>query len=494
MKFLHCFLFILCLLPSIIFAQAKLSGTVFDFSKKEKLFNAVVQLKNGKGTKTSMNGTFLLEIPEGNQEVEIKYLGFETQTISVNLKPIEEKNIEIFLQPKANDIHQVTISGSRFEKRAAEEIVSIEVVKPKQILNSGLNSMDDALNRVPGVDVIENQVNIRGGAGWSYGAGSRVLVLVDDMPMLTADAADAKLDFLPIENCEQIEVLKGAASSLYGSAALNGVVNFRTGYAGLKPKTKVMIYNGMFGNPDEKSWIWWGKKQPQFQGGYFSHSRKIKNLDVVFGSAWFSEDSYLQGDLSRRARVNLNLRYRDKKIEGLIYGINLNGQLSKSQTFFFWDSTINNNYLPYGGLADSTTTINKNQGQRFNIDPYIIYNGKKGSKHSLRSRWFRSNNQIPEKNQSSIADLYYIDYQFSKAIESENKFLNQLNFVGGVTANFQNVVGELYGKHSGNNKAAYVQLEKKIGKLWTSVGARYEQNVVDTFKPEARPVFRFGAN
>ena len=118
-----------------------------------------------------------------------------------------------------------------------------------------------------GVDVIENQVNIRGGAGWSYGAGSRVLVLVDDMPMLTADAADAKLDFLPIENCEQIEVLKGAASSLYGSAALNGVVNFRTGYAGLKPKTKVMIYNGMFGNPDEKSWIWWGKKQPQFQGG-----------------------------------------------------------------------------------------------------------------------------------------------------------------------------------------------------------------------------------
>ena len=135
MKFLHCFLFILCLLPSIIFAQAKLSGTVFDFSKKEKLFNAVVQLKNGKGTKTSMNGTFLLEIPEGNQEVEIKYLGFETQTISVNLKPIEEKNIEIFLQPKANDIHQVTISGSRFEKRAAEEIVSIEVVKPKQIFN-----------------------------------------------------------------------------------------------------------------------------------------------------------------------------------------------------------------------------------------------------------------------------------------------------------------------------------------------------------------------
>ena len=276
MKILLQLVFSIFFFPTIIFAQGKLKRTVYEFTKKEKLSNAIVQVKNGKGTKTNFDGTFFLEIPEGNQEIEVKYLGFETQTISVNLKPIEEKNIEIYLQPKANDIHQVTISGSRFEKRAAEEIVSIEVVKPKQILNSGLNSMDEALNRVAGVDVIENQINIRGGAGWSYGAGSRVLVLVDDMPMLTADAADAKLDFLPIENCEQIEVLKGAASSLYGSAALNGVVNFRTGYAGLKPKTKVMIYNGMFGNPDEKSWIWWGKKQPQFQGGYFSNNRKIK--------------------------------------------------------------------------------------------------------------------------------------------------------------------------------------------------------------------------
>ena len=146
--------------------------------------------------------------------------------------------------------------------------------------------------------MVDNQINIRGGAGWSYGAGSRVMVMVDDMPMLTADAQDAKWDFLPIENCEQIEVLKGAASTLYGSSALNGVVNFRTAYARSKPITKIQLYNGMFGNPNRKEMIWWGKKQPSFMGGYASHSRKIGNTDIVLGSAWFAEDSYLQGEYS----------------------------------------------------------------------------------------------------------------------------------------------------------------------------------------------------
>ena len=391
----------------------------------------------------------------------------------------------------------MTVSGSRFEKRAAEEIVSIEVIKPAQILNSANNSMDDALQRVPGVDVIENQVNIRGGSGWSYGAGSRVLVLVDDMPMLTADAGDAKWDFLPIENCEQVEILKGASSALYGSSALNGVINFRTGFAKDKPHTRVMLYNGMYGNPKDKSWKWWGKQQPGFQGGYLMHSQKFGQLDMVLGSAWYSEDSYLQGDLNRRIRTNLNLRYRSKKIEGLIAGVNTNIQLNKSQTFFFWQpDSVNGTkyYQPFGGLADSSTTVNKNQGQRINIDPYITYQTKNGAKHTLRTRWFRSRNDIPEKQQSSTADTYFAEYQFQQSIQSNNPLFDKLNVVAGYSASYSNIIGDLFGAHTIYNVAPYMQLEKKINKLWTSLGARYEINQVDQYKVEKKPVFRAGLN
>jgi iron complex outermembrane receptor protein len=484
--------------PSFLLAQtATLKGIIRDSTNQEALIGANIVSDIKTYAKSNINGEFVLKLSAGQHEIKVTYSGFKEKKIMVSLVENESKSMTILLLAKTEELKMVTVSGSRFEKRAAEEIVSIEVLKPAQILNTANNSMEDALQRVPGVDVVENQVNIRGGSGWSYGAGSRVLVLVDDMPMLTADAGDAKWDFLPLENCEQVEILKGASSSLYGSSALNGVINFRTGFAKNKPRTKMMLYNGMYGNPRDKSWKWWNKQQPGFQGGYFMHSQKFGQLDMVLGSAWYSEDSYLQGDLQRRGRVNLNLRYRSKKIEGLIAGVNTNVQLNKSQTFFFWQpDSINGTryYQPFGGLADSTTTVNKNQGQRFNIDPYITYNTKGGAKHTLRTRLFRSKNDIPEKQQSSTADTYFGEYQFQKSLNSESSLFKNVHIVAGISSSFSNVVGELYGDHTIYNLAPYAQIEKKINKLWTSFGGRFEINQVDQYKVEQKPVFRAGLN
>jgi outer membrane cobalamin receptor len=475
-----------------------IKGFVKDSFTNEPLIGVTIKLNQSEGTRTNQNGIFAINTKvKENLTLQCSYAGYESSILSFSNPLLSSMlAIEISMIRKTNSLNQITISGSRFEKRLGEEIVSMEVLKPSQVLNAGNNSMDDALNRVAGVDVIENQVNIRGGAGWSYGAGSRVLVLVDDMPMLTGDAADAKFDFLPLENCEQIEIIKGASSSLYGSSALNGVVNFRTGFAKSKPKTKIMIYNGMFGNFKNKDWSWWDKKQPNFQGGYFSHAQKFGQLDLVIGSAWFSEDSYLQGDLSRRIRLNSNLRYRSKKIDGLILGLNMNGHLNKSQTFFFWqpDNSGKSFLKPYGGLDDTTTTINKNQGQRFNIDAYLQYMTKQGTKHILRSRWFRSRNNIPEKKQSSIADVFFGEYQCVKSFQKVNVLLQNLRLVGGVTSTFGNVIGELYGNHKNINLAPYLQIEEKIRKLWLSAGIRYELNKLDKLNAEIKPVVRFGAN
>jgi iron complex outermembrane receptor protein len=258
-----------------------------------------------------------------------------------------------------------------------------------------------------------------------------------------------------------------------------------------------MIYNGMYGNPKDKSWKWWGKQQPGFQGGYFMHAQKFGQLDFVLGSAWYSEDSYNQGDLQRRGRANMNLRYRFKNNPRLLAGINSNIQLNKSQTFFFWQPDVVNGtkfYQPYGGLNDSTTTINKNQGQRINIDPYIQLYSKGGAKHVLRTRFFRSKNDIPEKQQSSTADTYFGEYQYQKEIQSDHKIWDQLHIVSGLLGSYSNVVGVLYGNHKTYNVAPYLQLEKKFNKLWLNVGMRYEVNEVDTYATEKKPVFRTGLN
>ena len=82
----------------------------------------------------------------------------------------------------------------------------MDVIKPSLVQNKGITNLDAIINQVPGVVVSDGQASIRGGSGYSYGAGTRVLMLVDEMPMITADAADIKWNYLPIENMEQIEV------------------------------------------------------------------------------------------------------------------------------------------------------------------------------------------------------------------------------------------------------------------------------------------------
>ena len=65
--------------------------------------------------------------------------------------------------------------------------------------------------------MVDGEPQIRSGSGFSYGAGSRVMVMVDDLPVLSGDAGRPTAS--SFENLEQIEVIKGASSVLYGSAA-----------------------------------------------------------------------------------------------------------------------------------------------------------------------------------------------------------------------------------------------------------------------------------
>lgn len=112
------------------------------------------------------------------------------------------------LKEREKLMDQVVITGSKYEKKLSEETVSMEVMKNTVLQNQNITDVQSGVQKIPGVTIADGQANIRGGSGWSYGAGSRVAVLYDDMTVTTADADDAKWSMIPIENVEQIEVLK----------------------------------------------------------------------------------------------------------------------------------------------------------------------------------------------------------------------------------------------------------------------------------------------
>ena len=180
----------------------------------------------------------------------------------------------------------------------------MDLLKSGDIVKQAPTDLSAVLKTLPGVDVNDKQPSIRGGAGWTYGVGARSQILVDGMSILTPASGEINWNVIPMENVEQVEIIKGASSVLYGSSALNGVINVRTARPGLVPKTHITLYNGIYGNPDNGNYgyennrfwkssyavkplmrrtVFNGLSNPLYDGMDFSHSRRINNFDVTAG-------------------------------------------------------------------------------------------------------------------------------------------------------------------------------------------------------------------
>lgn len=485
-----------------VFGQdAYLKGTISDSKTKETIVGASVIIDNLYATTTDINGLFSIKTTSGNHKVEFKFVGYTSQVKTIELKENETSQMNVSLEPESKQLDIVVVSAGRFQQNLNEVTVSMEVLKPSLIENKSIQSVDNAIDQVPGVNVIDGQANIRGGSGFSYGAGSRVLVMVDEMPMLTADAGDVKWNFLPIENCEQIEVIKGASSALFGSSAMNGVINFRTAYAKEDPETKINFFGGVYDKPKRKEMVWWADGDPTYAGVNFFHAQKINKLDFVVAGNVYNDDGYRYLETEQRYRTNINLRYRfDKKLEGLQIGVNANTMRTKGGLFLIWENADSGAYRPVGGDVSHYTTY------RTNVDPFITYNTKHNGRHTLRTRFFRTIN-LNTTDQESTADVYYSEYQYQKHFEKG------LTTTFGAVYNYNEVhSGPLYGTHFSNNAAMFTQIDKKWDRLSISLGLRgeyYKTDSVETredvyflmdrSKPIAKetkvkPVFRAGIN
>ena len=506
MKLIFTLLLTFLLLTNASAAQnGTLSGTVTDAKTHDPIPFATLTTLSGntiQGIQTDIDGNYILPLPEGTYLLSISSVGYEKQQIAQTIKAGETTLFNIALKSTETILDAVVVTGSKFEQRLGEQTVSLEVIKPSLIENTNSTAADQAIQRVPGVVVIDQQANIRGGSGFSYGAGSRVLLLMDDMPMLTADLGFPRWDFMPIENLEQIEIIKGASSALYGSAAMNGIINMRTAYPKSEPVTKFALFNNIYQNPRDNTVItlntdgsprdtlqksWWGNEQPYERGASFAHRQRYGQFDLVAGAYLYDHKSWRATEFSRRGRGNVNMRYRFKKAPGLSAGLNTNYQAIKSGTFLIWNGIDADAYKSW---AANDTIINRTH--LLTIDPFVEYfNAASGIKQKLIGRYYKNNNHTTQ-NRTTLSDLYYGEYQFQKRFETIDLVLTT-----GVVSNYAKVDAELYtgGNHTSSNVGAYLQGDKKfMDKVNVSLGVRYERNKIDTLKAEAKPVYRAGVN
>jgi iron complex outermembrane receptor protein len=521
MKLKHLLILFSVLVSATVFAQnGKLAGVVKE-ENGQPLYsaNVIIDASKGQAAITDLDGNFeIKDLPAGTYEVTFKYLGKADQVKKVTILPNQTITLNVTLKEKETLINTVVVTGSKYEKKASEETVSLDVMKGNVLANQNVTDVSNGVQKVPGVTIADGQANIRGGSGWSYGAGSRVAVLYDDMLITTADADDAKWSMIPVENIDQIEVLKGAASAIYGTGALNGVINARMAYPTDEPYTRLQTYGGFYEGPTKtRSMKWWQGEPRWFAGLNFADRRKIGQWDLTTGMAYNNDRSYLDSSDNQDFRINAKIRYRFKKIPGLNVGANFLGYWSWGKTFFLWDSIGAKSYRP---LVNTVTVYDNG---RYLIDPFINYSDTMGNRISFRYRWLNSSN-VNSTGQGSIAHRNILDLSYQRAFDVSKKV--KLNFIAGVGGRIDKIappsnpndptpdsvrqaltdslgyypVPYLFGdkRHDSYNASIYAQVDGKFfDRLNISLGARWEYFNIDgrnSLKDLTYPLFRLGLN
>lgn len=498
------------LMLSIMFATLSaqtITGTVTDIITKEALIGVNIILETGEGTSTDIDGKYRLKTLRGDQKITFKYIGYENIQQTITILKNENKTINIELSPSSEQLSTVVVSAGRFAQKIEEITVSMEVIKPALIENKNTTDIQTAMDQIPGVNITDGQANIRGGSGWSYGAGTRVLVLVDDMPLISGDAGQVQWKLIATENINQVEVIKGASSALYGSSALNGIINIRTAFPSQEDINKnvdkigflkVNMHMGLIDKPKRETLNWNGDNRRAFKGYEFLFSNKHNGWDFSLGGNIFKDDGYRQGEIINRKRFNMNSTYRSERIKGLSFGLNSNFLFQSSGSVLIWKN-LDEAYIP---LGDEITTTN---GDTYNIDPSITYI-KGENRHSVRTRYLKVINDNSTKGedngQDNESETYYSDYQWQKNIEKY-----KLRITSGTTNEIVYARSDLFqGNNSRKNHSLYTQLDKKWTRLNISFGARYEAFSIDSETEHlvdgdsishisaGKPVFRTGIN
>lgn len=523
-----------CLIVALTFSTqaqtVKIYGTITDEKDNSPLMGVVVVQKGtANGTQSDLDGKYELMVDPGNVTLEFSFLGYTKRNFPLSLLTVKEKELNVLMAVESKELDIVVVTGSKYEKKLSEEVVSMEVLKA-QVITQQNARMDEALNKVPGVNMLGKTISIRGGSGFSDATGNRVLGLLDEMPIIGPENGSIMWEMVPIEALEQVEVIKGSSSSLYGSSALNGVLNMRTINPKPEMENHLLINYGFYEQPRQRTWNHWWKKEhvnrsgdtvqrinrPMFGGAQFTHAKQYKRLGVVVTGSYQQDNGFRQNNDVKRARMSTKLRYTPKKMENLTVGLNATFFHQNLKDFFASQGLGKSMYIPTEVILMTHRSIL--------MDPYLNYYDKQDNRHSLKFRYFNTM-QNATSGDSTNSHQFYYDYSFLKKFDKIN-----LVITTGTNGFYSLISGKTFGDFEPDirkikyfntrdviNFATFIQAEKKFfNKLTVTGGLRFEfarlsgetvqnrlpfinllanagKNKKDIYSP-VTPLFRFGMN
>ena len=366
----------------------------------------------------------------------------------------------------ASESHVINVTANRMALLNLDTPAAMDVITDKDIMNSGAKNAFDAVNMVPGITSFSY-----GASGLVYGAmDSRVnirglergsLILVNGVPMNLNGKGG--LSSIPTGSIARIEVLKGAASALYGSDAMSGVVNVITktptkeggsatigvGNMGSQtykinygtPRFLIGIERGFFGKQDPSTPVRTDSVDHPRGYEYYTARDKGNSLGI-----------FMSGKLSDKVTLNFS-RFEGKSAYAQLSTESNATNRNRHSTTYAYDDSKNNASLIY---KDGNTTGT------------LFYNDRdlkgKNRNHSLPS--YTSNDS------NYIARQYGFDVQHEWDFRGGKDYL--IAGVLGKRETYRTTSGPVYASPHRHSLALYGSYSYQINPTWTTVvGLRY---------------------
>ncbi len=223
-------LFCLIIFSYPVFSQnISLKGSVKDSETGKPISLVSVFVRTNKSeTITDASGNFgFNNLPAGNETIIFSHIGYRTKKLDIVLTPDSDLNLNISLTPSPISIGEVPVFSTKTISLLNNQPLPVDILTSSEIKIKNDISVPDLLKNQPGLalgrdGIWGTQLSIRGLSK------SSIITMVDGNRIETATDIAAALSLIDVNDIERIEVIKGAASSIYGTGALGGVVNIIT--------------------------------------------------------------------------------------------------------------------------------------------------------------------------------------------------------------------------------------------------------------------------
>lgn len=470
---------LLLVTPLSAAAQGVLRGTVHD-THGVPIRAAIVGVPNTTlYTQTDPQGRYrLAPLPPAGSDIRVRVaaIGYLPVATTVSIPPGDSAVADFTLQPSPLELAPLDVVSTKVARFGDRPATSVVQVAEHDIDQRAVNTVDEAVDKAAGIQMLNGQINIRGSTGYIQGLNSRVLLLVDGVPMNQGDRGGINWDLLPVDQIERVDILKGAGSSLYGSAALGGVVNLTTRDVPDGMHVRVRLTGGAYGDPPHAVWRFRDGTGLQ-GGGDLSGSYGNETFGARLAAGARHSDGYREQDqadhwqVAGRARWQASPRTR----------VDVSGA---------W--AVDHYDVPLAWCRQGECDDRGQSFQPFKIPTASLgawTDSRKGyiaaqaravvSEHfawQARASLFRTNffdHRPPNGSEFGIANRFGAELRAEAHPDSTRTVL-----VGGEVT-FSDVTSDIFENHSQSEFAAYGESDQAVGVVRFNAGARIDFLAVD---------------